>query len=225
MVSASEISKTYSGVQVVKNCSFSLPEGSVTALAGPNGAGKTTLLKIVAQALKPDTGTVSIGGGDARKFLPFIGYVPQQNAFFYELTVRENLNYWFNGTDQKAYGETVERLELSPLLAKKASALSGGMQRRLNMAVTLVNSPRLLIMDEPLTGVDVATRMLFMQWMRDLKRHGLTIFYSTHHSDEIAGTADSLFLMRGGALSIVPDIRDGQNTERLIFEFIRKKSS
>lgn len=91
MVSASGLSKSYGSVQVLKQNTFSLLRGTITALAGPNGAGKTTLLKIVAQVIKPDTGTVLINGGDAKDFLPYIGYVPQQNAFFYELTVKDNL--------------------------------------------------------------------------------------------------------------------------------------
>lgn len=219
MVSASGLSKSFASVQVLKESTFSLSKGTITALAGPNGAGKTTLLKIVAQVLKPDTGTVTIEGGDARDFMPYIGYVPQQNAFFYELTVKDNLDYWFNQKDGGAYRQTVERLELAAVMQKKASSLSGGMQRRLNMAIALVNSPRLLIMDEPLTGVDIATRLLFMDWMRLFRQAGLTVFYSTHHTDEIIHTADALMLMRNGEIAYTGEISDTTGLNDLISGF------
>jgi len=154
--------------------------------------------------------------------MPHIGYVPQQNAFFYELTVKDNLNYWFNRRDTASFAETVERLELAGVMNKKASALSGGMQRRLNMAIALVNSPKLLIMDEPLSGVDIATRLLFMKWMLVFKQNGLTIFYSTHHTDEIVGTADSLMLMRDGSVTYNGEVPDERGLKSLVSGYIGK---
>lgn len=192
MVCGTSIQKSYSGTSVLKSISFEIKKGCITALAGPNGAGKTTLLKIIAKIQKPDSGELNYDS-DVQDAL---GYVPQQNAFFYELTVEENLKYWMkNG---RAYKNTVELLELAAVLKKRASTISGGMQRRLNMAIALIDDPQFLIMDEPLTGVDITTRQSFLQWMLSFKQKGMTILYSTHHTDEIEGIADELILMKEG---------------------------
>jgi ABC-2 type transport system ATP-binding protein len=208
------IQKSFRHVPVLKHSSFEVKTGAVTALAGPNGAGKTTLLKIVAQILRVDAGEL-VFAGDAAALREKTGYVPQQNAFFYELTARENLSYWQKG--RGGFDDTVELLGLGFVLHKKASALSGGMQRRLNMAIALLNSPEFLIMDEPLTGVDITGRLDFLDFMLKLKQKGMTILYSTHHTDEIAGVADELILLNEGEVVFCGPVA---GTGREIDEFI-----
>ncbi len=215
MVRATDIRKSYHQLPVLKKLSFEIKKGRITALAGPNGAGKTTLLKILAQIQKPDSGELVFEGGkDA--FRERLGYVPQQNAFFYELTVRENLQYWQEGKD--GLEAVTARFKLGDVLQKRASALSGGMQRRLNMAIALLNDPAFLIMDEPLTGVDIAARMDFLGWMRDLKQNGMTLLYSTHHTDEIKGVADDLIFLNEGEIVFCGAIEEiGQEIDEFIF--------
>lgn len=215
MVRGTDIQKTYHQLPVLKKLSFEIQKGRITALAGPNGAGKTTLLKILAQIQKPDSGELIFEGGrDA--FRERLGYVPQQNAFFYELTVKENLQYWQKG--EGGLEAVAARFKLKEVLQKRAAALSGGLQRRLNMAIALINNPQFLIMDEPLTGVDITARMDFLGWMRDLKQNGLTILYSTHHTDEIKGIADDLIFLKEGELVFCGAIQKiGQEIDEFIF--------
>lgn len=202
MLEARDLAKSYGKNKVLKNISFHIPQKSILAVAGANGAGKTTLLKMLSLILRPDAGRVLILGQDAfeapEKFRSLIGYVPQTNAFFHELTVRENLDYWRGG--KSGFDEAV-LLGLEAVLGKKASSLSGGMQRRLNLALGIMNGPSLLVMDEPLTGVDIRTRRQLLEWMAALRGMGLTVVYSTHHTDEIEGTADELLVLRDGLVT------------------------
>jgi ABC-2 type transport system ATP-binding protein len=192
---------------VLNHVSLDVPEGHILAIAGANGAGKTTLLKLLALILKPDCGRVLIRGEDASaapgRFRRMIGYVPQANAFFHELTVKENLEYWKN---REGGLDAAGRLGLTGVLGQRASSLSGGMQRRLNLALGLAGGPRVLIMDEPLTGVDVRTRVSILGWMTDLKGAGMTVIYSTHHADEIEGTADNLLVLREGTVTLRAEV-------------------
>jgi ABC-2 type transport system ATP-binding protein len=202
MLVAQGLSKTYGKNSVLENISFSVPKNHIFAVAGANGAGKTTLLKMLALILRPGSGRILINGEDAATnpgpFRHMIGYVPQANAFFQELTVKDNLDYW-RGAGCNADAEAM--LGLGSVMGKRASALSGGMQRRLNLALGLMSGPSLLVMDEPLTGVDVKTRLSILDWMVSLKDKGMTIIYSTHHTDEISHTADELLTLKDGAVS------------------------
>ena len=216
MIAAQDLTKHYKKTCVLHQLSFAVPDRHILAICGANGAGKTTLLKTLALILKPDSGQVLIDGRDAwvdpNKFRSQIGYVPQANALFPELTVKENLDYW---RAAGAAGDTVALLGLDGVLDQKASSLSGGMQRRLNLALGLMNGPRILIMDEPLTGVDIKTRQLILEWMTALKGKDITVIYSTHHTDEIAGTADGLLLMRKGRITYHAPLCASSGEERL----------
>jgi ABC-2 type transport system ATP-binding protein len=224
MIQAQALTKSYRKRTVLNRVSFDIPRGHILAVAGANGAGKTTLLKLLALILKPTEGRVRIEGEDASKtpgrFRRFIGYVPQANAFFHELTVKENLEYWASA----GFGaDTAARLGLEGVLGQRASSLSGGMQRRLNLALGLMHSPRILIMDEPLTGVDIKTRASILGWMTQLKQMGMTVVYSTHHADEIDGTADSLLVLRDGAVTLhaaVSALDGAGGTAGAILQFI-----
>jgi ABC-2 type transport system ATP-binding protein len=224
MITAQGLAKTYRKTRVLRDVSFHVPENHILAVAGANGAGKTTLLKMLALILKPDAGRILIGGEDAggnpEAFRGRIGYVPQANAFFYDLSVEDNLAYW---RDASRGDGAAALLGLGGVMRKKASALSGGMQRRLNLALGLMNDPRILVMDEPLTGVDIATRFMILEWMAALKENGMTIVYSTHHTDEIAHTADSLLLLKEGSLTFnrpIEGLRGEEQLARLFAEFI-----
>ena len=197
MIEALGLTKYYQHTPALRDISFSLSEQSILAVAGANGAGKTTLLRLLALLIKPDAGQVLFDGVTAEKNMVLlrrrIGYVMQANALFPELTVRENLRYW-----GCSGGDATALLGLDGVASKRVSALSGGMQRRLHLAIGLANDPALLIMDEPLTGVDIKTRQAILSFMTMLRGRGVTLIYSTHHADEIEGTADSLLLLKGG---------------------------
>jgi len=161
-------------------------------VAGENGAGKTTLLKVLATASEPDSGTLFIDGIDAlanpAAARERIGYVPQGIALMQELSVKDNLYYWMKTKDEALYRWALGAVGLEGMEKKKVSKLSGGMQRRLNIGASLVLRPSLLILDEPLAGVDIANRRRIIGNLYELKKHGVTIIFTSHHLEEMRVT-------------------------------------
>ncbi|MEA4895867.1 MAG: ABC transporter ATP-binding protein [Oscillospiraceae bacterium] len=196
------LSKKYGTADALKNISFDLERGEVLGLFGLNGSGKSTLLDIVALAKRPDSGhiflngaEVSYGSGAARRS---IGYVPQEIALFEELTVRENLLCWSRLSGQKAklrVGETAERLNLLSFYNKKVSALSGGMKRRVNLAVALLGDPELLVLDEPFAGVDTDNTGWIEQLLREMADSGIAIIVSGHSAEQMMPLLDRILVL------------------------------
>ncbi len=205
VVEARNLSKSFGKTPYVKGVSLSVPRGGALAVAGENGAGKTTLLKMLATALKPDSGELSIGGFDAIKepahARELLGFVPQGIALMQELSVRDNLRYWMKTPDEALYQWTLELIGLKEVEKRRVSRLSGGMQRRLNIGASLVLRPSLLILDEPLAGVDIANRRRIIDTLIALKRSGVTIIFTSHYIEEMQLLADSLITLRGGEVT------------------------
>lgn len=203
MVIAVDINKSYGKTAVLRDISLSVKKGSALAVAGENGAGKTTLLKVLATASEPDSGKLLIGGVDAisqpAKAREIIGYVPQGIALMQELSVKDNLYYWMKSKDENVYKWTLKTIGLEGMEKKKVSKLSGGMKRRLNIGASLVLCPQLLILDEPLAGVDIANRRKIIDSLRSLKKQGITIIFTSHYIDEMSTLADALIALRDGA--------------------------
>lgn len=205
------VSKTYNGEKAVNGLSFEVELGKCFGLLGPNGAGKSTMMHMVYGRCRRDNarhGQINVFGYDPMrneleiKFLS--GIVPQENNLDLELTVYQNLMLYakFYGLKKK---ETLQRiaslLEFMELTEKKAAqikTLSGGMQRRLVIARALINSPRLLILDEPTTGLDPQVRHLIWDKLRMLKNEGVTILLTTHYMEEAFQLCDQLMIMDGG---------------------------
>ncbi len=205
MVIAEHITKSYGKTQYLKGVSLRVPRGSALAVAGENGAGKTTLLKILATASKPDSGTLTIGGidalGEPARARELIGYVPQGIALMQELSVRDNLRYWMRVQDDALYSHTLRLIGLQDVERRRVSKLSGGMQRRLNIGASLVLRPSLLILDEPLAGVDIANRRRIIDALIELKHAGMTIIFTSHYLEEMQLLADALVALRDGMVT------------------------
>jgi molybdate transport system ATP-binding protein len=168
--------------------------GGLTAIVGPSGAGKTTLLHLVAGLLRPDAGTIVLGGDvlvdtAGGVFVPAdrrrIGYVTQESRLFPHLTVRQNLAYgrWFTPAARRrlTLDAVVDMLDLAALLARRPSRLSGGERQRVALGRALMTSPRLLLLDEPLAAVDVARRQDILPYLDRLRRElALPTLYVTH---------------------------------------------
>lgn len=202
MIVASGLKKSYGKTTYLNGVDLNVAQGSALAVVGENGAGKTTLLKILATASKPDAGTMMIGGidaigspGSAREI---IGYVPQGIALMQELTVRDNLKYWMKTHDEGIYQQTLDMISLKDVERKKVKTLSGGMKRRLNIGASLVLTPRLLILDEPLAGVDIANRRKIISALLHMKQKGMTIVFTSHYIEEMHMLADSLIALKDG---------------------------
>lgn len=205
MVTANGLCKDFGSIRFLDSVSLHVAAGQALAVVGENGAGKTTLLKILATASHPDEGELVIGGVDALKnpkdARHFIGYVPQGIALMQELTVRDNLRYWMKPGDESAYRWALDVIGLASVEKKKVSKLSGGMQRRLNIGASLVTRPRLLILDEPLAGVDAENRMRIMNSLGQLKQSGVAIVFTSHYTDELQLLADGMLALKAGRVT------------------------
>ncbi|MBT3319335.1 MAG: ABC transporter ATP-binding protein [Clostridia bacterium] len=210
MLVAQGLRKSYGKIEYLKGVSLDVPQGSCLAIVGENGAGKTTLLKILATASKPDSGSLFVGGVDAiahpKSARKILGYVPQGIALMQELTVKDNLYYWMKTKDKKVYERVLDLIDLKGAEKKKVKKLSGGMKRRLNIGASLVLSPRLLIMDEPLAGVDVANRRKLAQSFSRMKQEGITLIFTSHYLEELHVLADCLLALRDGQCSYYGDL-------------------
>ncbi len=211
IIQARNVSKSYGALTAVNSLSFDVREASCVGLLGPNGAGKTTMLKMVyAKSLRnpaPGSSLSVFGhdpGADELSVKVKSGVVPQEDNLDEELDVWQNL--WVYG---KLYGmprtaararipELLAFMELGDKRAVKIKELSGGMKRRLIIARALLNNPRLLILDEPTTGLDPQVRHLIWNKLRQLKRDGLTILLTTHYMEEASSLCDSVIIMHGG---------------------------
>jgi ABC-2 type transport system ATP-binding protein len=205
VVIADKLTKSYGKTQYLKGVSLHVNKGSALAVAGENGAGKTTLLKILATASAPDSGTLVIGGidalGEPARARELIGYVPQGIALMQELSVRDNLRYWMKKQDEAVYEWALNLIDLKDVERRRVSRLSGGMQRRLNIGASLVLRPSLLILDEPLAGVDIANRRRIIEALGAMKRAGVTIIFTSHYLEEMQLLADELIALRDGAVT------------------------
>ena len=195
--------------------------GGLTAIVGPSGAGKTTLLHLVAGLLRPDRGVVRLDGEPlvdttSREWRPphrrRIGYVTQESRLFPHMTVRQNVRYgqWFLKPADRRLGfdPVVALLDLGPLLVRRPSRLSGGEQQRVALARALLTSPRLLLLDEPLSAVDVERRREILPYL-DRVRTELTIpmIYVTHAIAEVTNRAERILTMDEGRIISVDDGR------------------
>lgn len=218
MIIAKNINKSYGKTAILHGISLSVKKGSALAVAGENGAGKTTLLKILATASEPDSGELFIGGEDAlsqpAKARELIGYVPQGIALMQELSVKDNLYYWMKSKDENVYRWVLKTIGLEGMEKRKVSKLSGGMKRRLNLGASLVLCPQILILDEPLAGVDIANRRKIIDSLCTLKKQGITIIFTSHYIEEMSTLADDFYALRDGACTYYGSI-DFSKNERI----------
>lgn len=212
---ARDICKSYGRTACIKDISIEVKRGRALAVAGENGTGKTTLLKVLSTASTPDSGSLIIDGIDAladpKAARERIGYVPQSAALMQELTVKDNLYYWMKKKDDSVYKKTLEVIGLEGMERKRVSKLSGGMRARLNIGASLVLCPSLLILDEPLAGIDIANRRRIISFLSDLKKSGIAIIFTSHYIDEMNILADDLLAIRDGETSYYGSIDFSHN--------------
>jgi ABC-2 type transport system ATP-binding protein len=201
------LSKRYGDRVVLEDLTLAIAPGEVYGLLGPNGAGKTTTINIICNLLKADSGTVRVNGkavSEATKTL--IGVAPQENLLYRSLTCRENLNffaqiYGLTKVDRLRQVQTcLEAVNLLDRADSPVETLSGGMQRRLSMAIALVHQPKLVILDEPTTGLDIEARYEIWELIKRLKQQGITILLTTHLLEEAERLCQSIGILKGGQL-------------------------
>ena len=203
-----DLYKSYKEVEVLKGVSFSVKRGTMLALLGPNGAGKTTTVKILSTLLSYDTGTVTVEGYDVRKdadkIRSVIGLTGQSAAVDELLTGRENLimmGRLYRLTAKSAVAradELLEEFDLVKAADRTAKTYSGGMRRRLDLAVSLIAAPPIIFLDEPTTGLDPRSRIAMWEIIKRLMSNGTTILLTTQYLEEADQLADQIIVIDGG---------------------------
>ncbi|NNE78497.1 MAG: ABC transporter ATP-binding protein [Pricia sp.] len=196
MIDINRLSKKYKGADTysVHELDLTIREGEIFGLLGPNGAGKTTLISMLCSLLKPTSGSFSIDGLDFKRnkneLKQLIGIVPQEYALYPSLTAFENLMYFGSmyGLKGNRLKEDIavhlETLGLSQFAHKKIKVFSGGMKRRLNLIASILHKPKVLFLDEPTVGVDVQSKNVIIEHLKNLNASGTTIVYTSHHLNE-----------------------------------------
>jgi ABC-2 type transport system ATP-binding protein len=199
--------KSFGTAHALRGVTLRVEEGEIFGLLGPNGAGKTTLLSIVSGLLAADAGTVRLLGQPTRRNRKnLLGIVPQDLAIYNELTARENLRffgqlYGRGGSElERHIEEILEAVGLAERADHRVGTFSGGMKRRLNLGVALVHRPRLLLLDEPTTGVDPQSRNHIFEEVRRLNSQGMTIVYTSHYMEEVQALCSRIGILDHGAL-------------------------
>ena len=202
------LSKSYSDINALKNLSMEIEAGTLFGILGPNGAGKSTLIKILATLIEPDSGEVFINNinliKNSRKIRELIGYVAQDIALDKILTGRELLDfqsdlYHINKNKKfERINKLIDQLEMNDWIDRKCGTYSGGMKRRIDLAAGLLHLPQVLILDEPTVGLDIESRNIIWQLLKDLRNNGMTIILSSHYLDEIDKLADRLVIIDDG---------------------------
>ncbi|MBW2971640.1 ABC transporter ATP-binding protein [Candidatus Woesearchaeota archaeon] len=206
MLEVKNLVKKFGDFTALDNVSFNLKEGELVSLLGTNGCGKTTTIKIIVGFQEETSGTVKYNGkpmlqSDRSRV---IGWAPQEDSFFGSLTLMENMIYFGNLNDverSEAKKRAEELLKLLKLYHKQktfAKDLSGGMKRRLNMAIAMMHDPKILILDEPEAGVDPMSRVTLWEVVKDVKKKGTTILLVTHNLIETEHLADRIIIMDAG---------------------------
>jgi ABC-2 type transport system ATP-binding protein len=218
IIESTDISKKFGDTEALKNITFSVNESEIFGFIGPDGAGKTTLFRIIATLLKPDKGEMNVLGMDCvtgfKELRKNIGYMPGRFSLYQDLTVEENLNFYATvfGTTVKENYDLIEDIysHIEPFKKRLTGKLSGGMKQKLALSCALIHKPRLLILDEPTTGVDAVSRSEFWTMLARLRQYNITIIVSTPYMDEAMRCDRVALIQNGSILSVATpqNIRD-----------------
>lgn len=217
-IQVQDLHRSYGPNRAVDGVSFDVLKGEIFSLLGPNGAGKTTLISILSCLLKPDSGDALIMGHsistEPRLVKASIGVVPQEVALYSDLSARENLLFWGKMQDLRGaplahrVDDVLEIIGLADRQKERVSTYSGGMKRRVNIAVALLHKPALVIMDEPTVGIDPQSRRSILDNVKQLRDQGMTVLYTTHYMEEAQELSDHVGIMDHGKLVAVGTQRE-----------------
>jgi len=197
----------FGDLRALHEINLQVPQGEVFGFIGPDGAGKTSLFRIMASLILPHTGTCSMWGMDTvkdyKEVRQMIGYMPGRFSLYMDLSVEENLEFYARvfGTTVSANYDLVKVIyeQIAPFRKRRAGKLSGGMKQKLALSCALIHRPRVLILDEPTTGVDAVSRQEFWEMLSRIREEGITILVSTPYMDE-AERCDRVALMHKGRI-------------------------
>jgi ABC-2 type transport system ATP-binding protein len=204
------VTRRYGAVTAIAQLTFEIRAGQMFGLIGPDGAGKTTTIRLTGGLLRPDQGRISVFGRDPvaehRAITGDVGYLSQRFSLYGDLTIDENIAFFAEIHGVKRFAAARDRLldmtQLTPFRARRADRLSGGMKQKLALACTLVHEPRILLLDEPTTGVDPVSRREFWKLLSEFLSRGLTIVMATPYLDEAERCARVALLHEGRLLAL-----------------------
>jgi len=226
-----DIRKSFGGGPVLKGISFTVAEAEIFGFVGPNGAGKSTTMKIIMDFIKPDSGEVLIFGrkNTDPQVRKRVGFLPEHPYFYTNVTGREFLNFvqLASGAERETFWERVsyygDRLQILWALDRRLSEYSKGMLQRFGLLQAVVGEPDLLILDEPMSGLDPIGRKLVMELMVELRERGKTVFFSTHILPDVERVCDRVGVIIGGRMTDLLEREEIRDIEDLFMERVREE--
>lgn len=222
------VCKSFGRLHAVDNLSVQVSVGSVYGFLGPNGAGKTTTIRMIMNIIRPDSGRIEIlGDGNIEQVKARIGYMPEERGLYRKMTARKVLAYFgaIKGVNDKELALRVphwlQRVELAEWADKKVEELSRGMHQKLQFAVTVINNPELVILDEPFSGLDPLNQDLLKNIILEMRNEGKTIIFSTHVMYEAEKLCDFILLINKGKLILddtLDNVRSRQSAHTISVE-------
>jgi ABC-2 type transport system ATP-binding protein len=223
------LTKHYEGVTALRDVTFGVEEGDVFALVGPNGAGKTTLLRLLTGILSPDAGEARLfGDPEVRHKMDFVGYMPEERGLYKAATALETVAYFasLKGVPAReaksAARDALQRVGMLAHAGRKLEELSKGMSQRVQFAATIAHRPRLLILDEPFSGLDPVSSLTLRELIENLRTQGCTILLSTHSMETAERMCSRLLMLYRGTVRLYGDIaelKQQYSSNRLRVEF------
>ncbi len=242
MLQIQQLSKKYKGADYysVSKLDLDILEGEIFGILGPNGAGKTTLISILCSLIKPTSGTFTINNLDythnKKELKQLIGIVPQEYALYPSLTAYENLSYFGSmyGLQGKALKDSIHlylgKVGLLEFANKKIEIFSGGMKRRINLIASILHQPKILFLDEPTVGVDVQSKNVIIDHLKQLNKQGTTIVYTSHHLNEAEHFCTRVviidhgkIIVKGQPKELITSNEKAHNLEDVFIEFTGKE--
>ncbi len=242
IVEIEDLTKIFKGSDepAVKGISFKIYKNEVFGLLGPNGAGKTTTISILCGLFAPTSGKVIIDGmilsGNAATIKQIIGVVPQDIALYPTLTARENLEFYgsmygLSGKDLKEkINVWLEKLGLTKAANRRIETFSGGMKRRVNLIASILHQPKILFLDEPTVGIDVQSRNVIIEHLKELNAQGTTIIYTSHHLEEAENFCTDIaiidygkILSQGSPKDLIANTPGSSNLEDVFLNLTKRK--
>ncbi len=213
IIQVNSLTKKFGHATVLEDVNLSISRGEIFGLLGPNGAGKSTFISILTTICRPTSGDILINSASVTRYpdkvRKIIGLVPQETALYPALTGMDNLSFWagiygLRGSLKKErIEEALSVVKLKDRAGDRVSEYSGGMKRRLNIAVALLHHPGILVMDEPTAGVDIQSRRYVLEAVKGLKEEGRTVIFTSHYIDEMESICDRMAVMEKGRIRAV----------------------
>jgi ABC-type multidrug transport system ATPase subunit len=225
------IDHSFGEVRALRKINFEIGDGELFGLIGPDGAGKTTLFRIMASLLIPDEGQCRMNGHDVvkdyREVRKIIGYMPGRFSLYMDLSVEENLAFYARvfGTTVTGNYELIREVyeQIAPFKKRLAGKLSGGMKQKLALSCALIHRPKILLLDEPTTGVDAVSRREFWEMLKNIQKQGITIVVSTPYMDEAEMCNRVALMQKGKVLDISDPSRPAAEGPQLLYSFQSSK--